>query len=257
MTALDLTPTTGVIVTGGASGIGRACATALAEVGRPVALWDLQADAAIEAAAAIAESTGVATIGLGIDVTDTAAIVAALTSSRDRLGTVGGLVHAAGAVRSEAIETVTEESWAAVVDVNLRAELFLVQALLDDLRANAGSAVVGIASIDGIVGHGAIPSYCSSKAGLLGLTRSLGDRLADDGIRVNAVCPGYIDTPMLAGAASVPEAREKMERSAPLNRLGIPDDIGKVVRFLLSDEASFMTCTHVVVDGGVTAVNSR
>ena len=257
MPSLQLTPATGVVVTGGASGIGRASAAALAEVGRPVALWDLQADAAADAAAELASAHGVATIGLGVDVTDNDAIADAVTASREALGSLGGLVHAAGAVNAEAIDDASVESWARVVDVNLRAELFLVQALLDDLRAHPGSAVVGIASIDGIVGHGAIPSYCSSKAGLLGLTRSLGDKLADDGIRVNAVCPGYIDTPMLAGAASVPGARGRMQESAPLNRLGVPADIGRVVRFLMSDEAAFMTCTHVVVDGGVTAVNSR
>jgi NAD(P)-dependent dehydrogenase (short-subunit alcohol dehydrogenase family) len=139
--------------------------------------------------------------------------------------------------------------------VNLRAEALLVIALLGDLRANAGSAVVGIASIEAIIGHGAIPAYCASKAGLLGLTRSLADSLSPDGVRVNAVCPGYIDTPMLRPSLDLPGTREKYEAGAPLRRLGQPEDIARAVRFLMSDEASFVTGTHLVVDGGTTAVD--
>src|SRR5438876_7795150 len=211
MGAVQHTPSTGVIVTGGASGIGRASARALAEAGRPVACWDLHADGAASAAEDIARELGVAAIGVGIDVTKSSAFPDAVARSRAALGTIGGLVHAAGAVSGDPIGALTEENWAKVVDVNLRAHAMLVQALLDDLRANPGSAVVGIASIEAIIGHGAIPSYCASKAGLLGLTRSMADRLAPDGVRVNAVCPGYIETPMLAPALQAPGRRQRLE----------------------------------------------
>jgi NAD(P)-dependent dehydrogenase (short-subunit alcohol dehydrogenase family) len=246
------TPTTGVIVTGGASGIGLASARALAAVGRPVALWDLQADKAEAEAAAIAATYGVATIGLAVDVCDTAAIGAALAASRTALGTIGGLVHAAGTVDPSGVEGITVEAWDRVLDVNLRAHAVLVNALLADLEANPGSAVVGISSMDGVVAHAAIPSYCASKAGLLGLTRSLALALAPKGIRVNALCPGYIVTPMLLPDGSE-ERAAAMAATVPMGRLAQPEEMGSIVRFLMSEDASYVTGTQIVADGGFTS----
>lgn len=242
----------GVIVTGGASGIGLASARALAAVGRPVALWDLQADKAEAEAAAIAATHGVATIGLAVDVCDTAAIGAALDTSRAALGTIGGLVHAAGTVDPSGVEGITVEAWDRVLDVNLRAHAVLVNALLADLEANPGSAVVGISSMDGVVAHAAIPSYCASKAGLLGLTRSLALALAPKGIRVNALCPGYIVTPMLLPDGSE-ERAAAMAATVPMGRLAQPEEMGSIVRFLMSEDASYVTGTQIVADGGFTA----
>lgn len=242
----------GVIVTGGASGIGLASARALAAVGRPVALWDLQAHKAEAEAAAIAATYGVATIGLAVDVCDTAAIGEALGASRAALGTIGGLVHAAGTVDPSGVEGITVEAWDRVLDVNLRAHAVLVNALLADLEANPGSAVVGISSMDGVVAHAAIPSYCASKAGLLGLTRSLALALAPKGIRVNALCPGYIVTPMLLPDGSE-ERAAAMAATVPMGRLAQPEEMGSIVRFLMSEDASYVTGTQIVADGGFTA----
>jgi NAD(P)-dependent dehydrogenase (short-subunit alcohol dehydrogenase family) len=255
MGKLEMSPASGVVVTGGASGIGRACAAALAEVGRPVAIWDRNGEGAETAAREIASGFRVAAVGLAIDVTDPAALPAAADRSRRAIGSIGGLVHAAGIVRVDGIGSLDAASWDAVLDVNLRAEALIVQALADDFRrAGAGSAVVGISSIEGVIGAGGIPAYCASKAGLLGLTRSLADQLGPEGIRVNAVCPGYIDTPMTAAVLALPGFRERFVGQAPLRRIGRPEDIARAVRFLLSDEAAFVTGTHLVVDGGVTAV---
>jgi NAD(P)-dependent dehydrogenase (short-subunit alcohol dehydrogenase family) len=246
-------PDSGVVVTGGASGIGRASAVALAEAGRPVAVWDTNR----AGAAAVAEelqALGVPALGLAVDVTDADALVVVTDATRDALGTIGGLVHAAGIVIGEPIGAVDFDHWDALLAVNLTAHARIVQLLLDDLRQHAGSAVVGIASIEAVIGHFAIPAYCASKAGLVGLTRSLAARLGPLGVRANAICPGYIDTPMLAGVASE-EVRARHVASSVLGRIGRPEEIGRVARFLLSDDASFLTGQAVVVDGGVTAVD--
>jgi NAD(P)-dependent dehydrogenase (short-subunit alcohol dehydrogenase family) len=239
----------GVLVTGGASGIGRASAEALLADGRPVLLWDIAPEVA-----AVGEQLGVP--AAVVDVTDTAQVAAAVDAAVTALDGIDGLVHAAGMVTPEPVGAFTEGSWDAVLDVNLRAHAMISQALLPSLQAAAaaggGPSIVGIASIEGLQANPFIPAYCASKAGLLGLTRSMAAQLGPEGIRVNAVCPGFVETPMLQIALDVPELRDAFEAAAPLGRLGQPADIGAAVAFLMSPQASFITGAHLVVDGGVT-----
>jgi NAD(P)-dependent dehydrogenase (short-subunit alcohol dehydrogenase family) len=130
-----------------------------------------------------------------------------------------------------------------------------VRALLPALRAaRPGSAVVAISSVEAIIGHGVLPAYSASKAGVLGLTRSLAHALGGEGIRVNAVCPGAVDTPMLAPLLAWEQARRALEARIPLERIARPEEIAAAVRFLLSDQASYVHGTHLMVDGGMTAV---
>ena len=249
-------PSSAVIVTGAGSGIGRASAMHLAEAGRPVAFWDLDEKAAKAAAKEAKASWKVPTIGLGIDVTDSARFPDAIKASTKAVGQVGGLVHAAGVSGPLQITEMDDESWDAVLDVNLRAAAILTKQLAPELEtAGAGSAIVYISSIEAFFGHDFLPAYASSKAGLLGLTRSACATLGPKGIRVNSVCPGAVETPMLQPMLDIEGIRQGLELKTPLLRLAQPDDIAKVVRFLLSDEARFVTGTQLVVDGGLTAIS--
>lgn len=242
-------PLSAVVITGGASGIGLACARSLAAVGRAVALWDINADKATAAAAAIKQEFGVESIGVGIDLRDAAAIAPALEKTRASLNPLGALVHAAGTVDTGSLEGITPENWDASLHVHLRALALITQAMLPDFKANPGSAVVGIASINATLGNSMNPIYSAAKGGMLSMIRALADRLAQDGIRINAVSPGQIFTPMMQPALdALPPGT--FERRILLGRIGQPEEIGKVVRFLLSDEASYITAAELVVDGG-------
>lgn len=249
-------PSSGVIVTGGASGIGRATALHLAEAGRPVAIWDLDEKAAKAAAKEASRLWRVKAFGLGVDVTDSAALPGAIERSRRAVGEIGGLCHAAGVSGPLQITDMDEASWDAVLDVNLRAGALLTRLLADELeKAGPGSAIVYISSIEAFFGHDFLPAYCSSKAGLLGLTRSAAATLGPRGIRVNSVCPGAVETPMLQPLLDIEGVRAGLEARTPLLRLAQPEDIAKAVRFLLCDEAAFVTGTQLVVDGGLTAIS--
>ncbi len=251
-------PATGVVVTGAASGIGAAICNALGEVGRPVGVWDRDGDGATRVADAVRDMHDAAAHPVTLDVTDDAALPGAVAETLATLGSIGAVVHAAGIVAPALDGVIDVTTWDAVLATHLRGYAFIVQACVDELRrASPGSAIVGIASIEGLVGHGAIPSYTAAKHGMIGLTRSLAHRLGAEGIRVNAVCPGYIDTPMLAPALTDPAARSRLEGSVPLGRLGAPADVATVVRFLLSDEARYVHGAAVVVDGGVTATGGQ
>lgn len=258
MTGLLSSPSTPVVVTGGGSGIGRASCRALAEAGRPIAAWDLDGDGAAETAAQCA-ALGVPTHAATVDVRDVDAIRAAVADTLAALGSVGGIVHAAGVPMGFTPDDLGPDEFRLVLSVNLEAEAVLVRELLPALRnANPGAAVVGISSIEGLIGHGNIPAYTASKHALIGLTRSLAARLGPEGIRINAVCPGYIETPMFSPVIEGnPDARVSFERKIPLGRLGRPEEIGRLVRFLLSDDASYLHGAAVVVDGGVTAVGGQ
>ncbi|WP_206613428.1 SDR family NAD(P)-dependent oxidoreductase [Parahaliea mediterranea] len=251
MATAQPTPLSPVIITGGASGIGRACAEVLAEAGRPVAIWDLDADAAQALAASITRDHGVKALGLAVDVGSLEAISAGVAASRDALGTLGGLVHAAGVSGVATLEQLTSENWQRVLDINLRAQPFIIQAMLDDLKATPGSAIVGIASINATQGNALNPTYSATKGGMLAMNRALADELANYGVRINSVSPGQIATPMLLGGLEhAPGQKEAFERRILLGRLGEPREVATAVRFLLSDEASYITATELVVDGG-------
>ena len=249
-------PGTGVLVTGGGSGIGRATALALAEVGRPVAVWDIDG-AGAEETAARCRALGVTARAEVVDVADTEGIAGAVPAAADALGSLGGFVHAAGVPGAAEVDDLDDAVWDATLNVNLRAAVMISRHLLAPFRqAGPGSSVVLISSIEGFFGSSVLTAYCASKGGVLGVMRSLAQRFATEGFRVNAVCPGAVATPMLEPAFALPGFREQIEERTPLGRISTPDEIARPVRFLLSSEASFITGAHLTVDGGMTAVTA-
>jgi len=249
-------PGTGVLITGGGSGIGRATALSLAEVGRPVAVWDIDGPGAEETAAACRD-LGVAAHAAVVDVSDSARIGDAVVDAAALLGSLGGFVHAAGVSGAATVDDIDDAVWDATLNVNLRAAAVICRHLLPPFRAaGPGSSAVLISSIEGLFGSSMLTAYCASKAGVLGVMRSLAHRYAIEGFRVNAICPGAVETPMLEPAFAIPGFRELIEERTPLGRVASPDEIARPVRFLLSSEASFITGAHLIIDGGMTAVTA-
>jgi NAD(P)-dependent dehydrogenase (short-subunit alcohol dehydrogenase family) len=250
-------PNTGVLVTGGGSGIGRQTALALAEVGRPVAVWDVEPDGAEETAALCRDRFGVVAAWTAIDVADSDAVAAAVPVTASALGSLGGFVHAAGVSGPMTVEFIDDATWDRTLEVNVRAAAMISKALLAPFRqAGPGSAMVLISSIEGLFGSAMLTAYCAWKGAVLGVMRSIGHQFATEGFRVNAVCPGAVATPMLAPAFEIPGFRQNLEERTPLQRIASPEEIARPIRFLLSDEASFITGTHLTIDGGLTSVTA-
>ena len=250
-------PNTGVLITGGGSGIGRETALALAEVGRAVAIWDLDAEGAEETATICHERYGVAAPWSVVDVTDSAAVEVAVPKAAAAVGLLGGFVHAAGISGAMSVDFIDDALWDSTLNTNVRAAAMISKALLGPFaEAGPGSAVVLISSIEGLFGRAMLTAYCASKGAVLGVMRSISQRFAMEGFRVNAVCPGAVATPMLAPAFEIPGFRESLEVRTPLQRVSTPDEIARPIRFLLSDEASFITGTHLTIDGGLTSVTA-
>lgn len=250
-------PDTGVLVTGGGSGIGRATALALAEVGRSVAVWDVNGEGAEETASLCRDRHGVPVEWSVVDVADTRAAGEAVPRAEEALGTLGGFVHAAGVSGAMPVDFLDDELWDTTLNINLRAAAMISRLLIEPFRrAGPGSAVVLISSVEGLFGSSFLTAYCASKGGVLGVMRSIAHRFASEGFRVNAVCPGAVATPLLAPAFELPGFRQQLEERTPLRRVSDPDEIARPIRFLLSDEASFITGAHLTVDGGLTAVTA-
>jgi meso-butanediol dehydrogenase / (S,S)-butanediol dehydrogenase / diacetyl reductase len=243
-----------VVVTGGASGMGAATARLLAGDGAQVVIVDRDEAGAARVAAEI----GAAPPLVG-DVGDPAFCTEAVATAAGRHGRLDGLVNAAGTiVRATALET-SDAAWWSQFRVNVDGSFFMSRAAIEPMRRQGGGAIVNFGSIWGTVGGRGHAAYCAAKGAVHQLTKALALDHAGDGIRVNAVCPGEVDTPMLRrGGRERPVTDEELAALAdaviPLRRLAQPEEIARVVVFLLSDAASYMTGTLVPVDGGYTAV---
>lgn len=243
-----------VLVTGGASGIGRAACLRLGQEGALVCVADVAADGTLAVAREI-EAAGGRAEPLPLDVTEGEAVAAAVQGIAERHGRLDGAFNNAG-IEGPAIKTADypDDEWDRVLAVNLKGVWWCMKAELDQMVLQGGGAIVNTASIAGVRGFPGASAYVASKHGVVGLTRSAAVEYAHHNIRVNAVCPGFIETPMAARVGASGRVKPSaMADLAPIRRMGEAREIGDAASWLLSDEASFTTGVTLEVDGGYAA----
>jgi len=246
------------IVTGAGSGIGKACALALAAEGATAVVTELP-DKIELAKATVSEIEAAGGIGhaLPLDVRDLAQIERCVTDAREIAGRIDILVNNAGVnVRRFAFD-VSEADWDAVLDVNLKGVFFMAQAVGRVMRDQqpAGGSIVNMASVMGLIGYYQRAAYCSSKAAVINLTRVLAIEWAEHGIRVNAVCPTFVDTPLIRPLLeSQPEFTADVMKRTLLGRLATPEEVAAAVVFLAGPGAAMVHGHALAVDGGWTAI---
>lgn len=237
------------LVTGASRGIGRAVACGLAADGFDVALvYAGNADAAADAVAAC-EAAGATARAYRCDVSNTDEVKATVDAVLADFGSVWALVNNAGITRDTLLARMKDEDFARVLDVNLTGAFNMMRALARPLMRQRGGRIVSMSSVVGLMGNAGQANYAASKAGLIGLTKSVAREFASRGVTVNAVAPGFVRTDM---TAVLPEqVVERYEGQIPLGRLADPEEVAGVVRFLVSDAAAYVTGEVIRVDGGM------
>ncbi len=242
------------VITGAASGIGAACALRFAEEGASLAGFDLNEPAspdwkrAAELAPDVMFETG--------DVREAARIDAFVAAARERFGRIDTLVNSAGVGSGGYVHMLEPEEWDRVIDINLKGTFLFCRAVLPTMMEQGSGSIINLASVEGIEGMEVTSVYNASKGGVVILTKNLAIDYARKGIRANAICPGFIETPLLEEVMGNPEmgvVRERIMDAHMLGRLGRPVEIANGALFLASDEASFVTGHTLVIDGGFTA----
>jgi NAD(P)-dependent dehydrogenase (short-subunit alcohol dehydrogenase family) len=243
------------IVTGAASGIGRGILERFVEAGAFVAAVDINGGLLRTAVEALPSRDHA--LAIEADIRDEAQVRSAVEQAIARFGWLNVLVNNAGIELSATVPDMPVAEWDRQLGVNLRGAFLFSKYAIPHMRAQGGGVIVNIASVHAFVSYPGAAAYDASKSGLLGLTRAMALDHGREGIRVNAICPGYIDTPMMdQWLETVPDRDEAMRQVLachPVGRIGKPRDIAEACLFLASDAASFISGTHLVVDGAMTA----
>ncbi|HEU4648056.1 MAG TPA: 3-oxoacyl-[acyl-carrier-protein] reductase [Gemmatimonadales bacterium] len=244
MTTINLTGKV-ALVTGATRGIGRAIAQTLYAAGAKVAITGRDPERAAAAAAELGERS----IGVACEMTDAAQIEAAIASTEQRLGPVDILVNNAGLTRDQILLRMSESDWDTVLDANLKGAFLAIKAVTKGMMKRRAGRIVNITSVVGLTGNKGQANYAASKAGLIGLTKSVAKEYASRNILVNCVAPGFIETDMTDALPG--DAKTALLHQIALGRLGKPEDVAGAVLFLASDLAAYMTGQVLVVDGGM------
>jgi NAD(P)-dependent dehydrogenase (short-subunit alcohol dehydrogenase family) len=243
-------------ITGGGTGIGRACALAFAAEGAEIAVAGRR-KAPLEGVVRGIQSSGGKALALTCDIVDREAVEAAISSVALHFGRLNVIVNNAGAIVVGTAEETSDEDWSRVLATNLTGTFHVSRAAIPALRKSGGGSIVNIGSYLGIVGRQRRAAYCAAKAGVAGLTRAMALDHAQDNIRVNCVCPAIVETEMsllsLSKAPDPETARRQRIAELPLGRFGKPEDIALMALYLASDESSWVTGTVFPIDGGQTA----
>ncbi len=237
------------LVTGAARGLGRCIAQTLAAAGAQVACVDVNAESLTDTVATIRGAGGTAE-PLTCDVTDAGGVAETVDDVLKRWGRLDILVNNAGITRDNVIVRMKDEQWDAVININLRGTFLFTRAAARPMMKSRRGRIINVASVSGLIGNPGQTNYSASKAGVIGLTRTVARELAGRNITVNAVAPGFIATDMTAALGE--EVVEQVRKEIPLGRLGDPQDVADAVLFLASDAASFITGHVLTIDGGLT-----
>ncbi|GAB4461273.1 MAG: SDR family oxidoreductase [Anaerolineae bacterium] len=242
------------LVTGGASGIGRAAAIRLAQEGAKVAIADINGAMGAEALQRVKDQGGEA-IFIKADVSKVAETERIVAETVARFGRLDILVNNAAVMLEKTAVDTSEAEWDRITDTNLKGTFFCAKyAIMQFRRQGTGGNIVNMASVNSFFAEGGIAAYCMTKGGIAQLTRALAMDHSGEGIRVNAICPGWIETPMNANFFALgPHIREQAGRLHAIGRTGQPEEVADAVVFLASDEASFITGSMLTVDGGFSA----
>ena len=235
------------LITGAAQGIGKAVAEKFASEGAILAICDFNRDKAQETAAELSYAT--TANAYPMNVTDAAGVDQAVAAVMKDFGKIDILVNNAGITRDNLLIRMKREDWDAVLAVNLTGAFTVTQAVIRDMMKARYGRIVNMASVVGVTGNAGQANYSASKAGLIGLTKTLAKEFAGRNITVNAIAPGYIATDMTAVLSE--EAKQAFLKNIPLNRPGTPEDVARAALFLASDDAAYMTGQVLCVDGGM------
>jgi NAD(P)-dependent dehydrogenase (short-subunit alcohol dehydrogenase family) len=241
------------IVTGGSTGIGHAAALRFAEEGSQVVLADVNTEDGLATVDEIEEMGGEATF-VETDVSDPADVENMVETAVDTYGGLDFAFNNAGVEGDDSVASEqTLDNWEQVIDVNLKGVFLGMRAEIPAMLESGGGAIVNTASIAGVVGFPELSPYVASKHGVIGLTKTAALEYSGEGVRVNAVCPGVIDTPMVERSSEDMESVDQAIAATPLGRLGAPNEIGDAAVWLCSEESSFVTGEAMVIDGGYTS----